>query len=162
MRSAPGSTICPPVGGWPVTASPPPAFVPLLTSSGCYGSSGRLACCPTLALSLCCFSCFYSLRVQHWEFGSLPHSHSPGQVQYFTPPFTVGVRLLFSVYAFQFCSLGDWLCPGAALDYVPRVGELEELHMVCDAHLFILQIHTSSFELASGENWCRFSQCSTA
>jgi hypothetical protein len=38
---------------------------------------------------------------------------------------------------------GDSVFPEAALDYVPRV--VGELHMVCDAHLFILQIHTSSF-----------------
>jgi hypothetical protein len=46
---------------------------------------------------------------------------------------------------FSFVSEGDSICPGPALDYVP-VWWVGELHMVSDAHLFILQIHASRFE----------------
>jgi hypothetical protein len=72
---------------------------------------------PTLVLSLYCFTCIHSLRAQHWEFSSLPHPHSPTSA--------VSVRLYFAVYTFQFC-WGGLVCPGAALDYVPRgwIGEL--------------------------------------
>jgi hypothetical protein len=63
-----------------------------------------LACHPTPTLSLCCHICL--LRVWSWEFGSLPHSCSEGQVQCSTPTSAVGVRLQFTVYVFQFCCGG--------------------------------------------------------
>jgi hypothetical protein len=50
---------------------------------------------------------------------------------------------------FSFVLRGS-ICPGAALDYVP-MGWVGESHVLCDAHLFVLQIHTSSFEI----NWQR-------
>jgi hypothetical protein len=40
------------------------------------------------------------------------------------------------------------ICSGTVLDYVPK-GWVGELCMVCDAHLFVLQIHASSF----GTGW---------
>jgi hypothetical protein len=81
---------------------------------------GRLACGATPALSLCCFSCICSLKVQHWEFSILPHPHSLGQVQCSTPTSTVGVRLQFPVYDFEFCWAGGGsVCPGTEMDYVP-------------------------------------------
>jgi hypothetical protein len=60
-RSAPASTTCPDLGGWPVA--------PLRSQSLCFsrallgacGSSGRLVCHPTLVLSHCCFTCTESL-----------------------------------------------------------------------------------------------------
>jgi hypothetical protein len=72
---------------------------PLLSSSS---SSGRLACYPTLALSLCCFTCVHSLRVQYWECGSLPHSHPLGQVQCSPPPllFVLDYNSLFMLFNF--------------------------------------------------------------
>jgi hypothetical protein len=112
---------------------------PLLDASS---SSGNLACCPTSAFNLCCFSHVSSLRIQHCDFGSLPHPHSPGKVQHTTPTSSICVRLKFTFYVFQFCCRNS-VCPGTALDYVPRVW-VGESHMVCDAHLFFLQIHSSS------------------
>jgi hypothetical protein len=60
----------------------------------------------------------------------------------------VGVRLHVAVYAIQFC-WGSSVCPGAALDYVPR-GWVVESCMVSDAHLFVMQIH------AAGRNCATF------
>jgi hypothetical protein len=79
---------------------------------------GRLACCPSSALSLHCFTCIHSLRIWHWEFGFLTHFHSLGQVQHSTPTSAVGVRSQFTVYVFQFCCGGS-VCPGVVLDYFP-------------------------------------------
>jgi hypothetical protein len=94
----------------------------------------RSACHPTPTLILSCFSHICSLRVWHWEFGSLPRLCS--QVQCSNPT----SAFLF----FSFVGGGGSSLPRAALDYVPGrwVGES---HMVRDAHLLILQIHTSSF-----------------
>jgi hypothetical protein len=39
---------------------------------------------------------------------------------------------------------GGSVCPGDALDYFPR-GWVGEFHVVCDAQLFVLQFHASSF-----------------
>jgi hypothetical protein len=51
---------------------------------------------------------------------------------------------------FSFAGVGNSVCPGAMLDYFP--GELVgESHVVCDAYLFILQFHASSF----GASWRR-------
>jgi hypothetical protein len=50
-----------------------------------------------------------------------------------------------SVYTVQFCWGGVSVCPGAALDYVPK-GWVRVSHMVCDAYLFILQILASTTE----------------
>jgi hypothetical protein len=56
-----------------------------------------------------------------------------------------------------FSFVGEGLiCPGAALDYVPRrcVGEK---CMVRDTHVFGLQIRTST----DGEKWCGIGRLST-
>jgi hypothetical protein len=42
--------------------------------------------------------------------------------------------------------VGWFVCPGAVLDYGPG-GWVKKLHMVHDAHPFILQIHTSRSEI---------------
>jgi hypothetical protein len=87
------------------------------------------------------------------------------QVQCSIPHHIVSVRLQFAVYAAQFCWGRDSICPESVLDYVPRgwVGELGVVHVVCDAHLFILQILASSFGICWwGEMVYCFSQCSTA
>jgi hypothetical protein len=73
----------------------------------------------------------------------VPYSHSLGQVQCSSPNSTVSVRLQFAVYVFQFC-WGSSVYSGAVLNYVPG-GWVRELHVVCVAHLFVLQFHTSSF-----------------
>jgi hypothetical protein len=56
--------------------------------------------------------------------------------------------ILFSFF-FWWGAEGVSVCPRTALDYVPR-GWVRELHLVSDAHLFILQIHASSFEADQG------------
>jgi hypothetical protein len=78
----------------------------------------------------------------------LPQPCSLVQVQHSTPTSAVGVRLQFYIYASQFCCGRGSIFLWAALDYVPGrwVGEL---HVVHDAHLFVLQIHISSF----GTGW---------
>jgi hypothetical protein len=84
---------------------------------------GKMACCPTPALSLCAFpdvcwvpaaplgswlvaspplSTFAALCACHWEFGFLPHPHSLGHAQHSTPTSVVIVRLKFTVYVYQF------------------------------------------------------------
>jgi hypothetical protein len=80
LRSALGSTTCPTLGDWLVAHS---CFQPLCLSQplvGANGSSGKLACPSTSALSLCCFTSVCSLRVR-----SLLQLRSLGQVQCFTP-----------------------------------------------------------------------------
>jgi hypothetical protein len=156
MVSALGSTICSALGGW--FFAPPQSQLlylswPLLSVSS---SSGGLACHATPTLSLHCFSHIHSLRVWHWKFSFLPHPCSPGQFQHSTPTSAVGAILQFTVYAFQFCWCGKFICLGAALDYVPGVW-IGDLNMVHYAHLFILQIHTSSFgsDLWGEMAWCR-------
>jgi hypothetical protein len=63
---------------------------------------------------------------------------------------------------FSFVGGGDSICPGAELDYVPREW-VEELHIVHDAHLFFLLIHTSSFGAGQSREMARcFSQCGAA
>jgi hypothetical protein len=53
--------------------------------------------------------------------------------------------MLFSFVGGKRCSV----CPGTVLVYVP--GEwVGESHVICDAHLLVVQIHTSSF----GTGWC--------
>jgi hypothetical protein len=97
-------------------------------------------CFLPLLLYLCSFTESLALRV--WLLVS--HLFS-GQGQCSTPTSTVSVKLQFAVYAFQFCceSLPRG-CTGLCSWGVGR-----ELCMVPDAHLFFLQIHTSSFEA----NW---------
>jgi hypothetical protein len=68
-RPALGSTTCPTLGSWLIAS-------PLLSA----------------------FVSFHSLRIQHWEFSSLPHPL--GQVQCSIPTSTVGVSLQFAVYVF--------------------------------------------------------------
>jgi hypothetical protein len=112
-------------------------------------SSGSLACHLASTINLCCFTSICFLRVRCWEFGSLCHPHSLGHIQCSTPTPAVSARLQFGVYVFQFCwgvtglfSLGGWV---------------RELCVVCDAHLFLLQLHTGSFGVAGGEKWlCLF------
>jgi hypothetical protein len=113
----------------------PPLSTRLLWGIGCH---------PISVLSLCCFSWIHSLRVQHWAFGFLTHPCSLWQVQCSVPTSAASVRLQFTAYAFQFYWGGDSICPGAALDYVSRVGG-GVLLIMRDAHLFVRQIHSSSF-----------------
>jgi hypothetical protein len=108
---------------------------------GVGGSSGTLSCCPTPAVSLCCFTHIHLQRVWHWEFGYFSHPCSPGQVHFST---WIPLSVLDYCSSFMFFSFlgGGSVCPGYALDYVPRCG----WGVVHGAHLFILQIHTSCFE----------------
>jgi hypothetical protein len=80
----------------------------------------------------------------------------PGQIQHSTPTSAVSVRLQFAVYVFQFCWEEDSVCPGTLLNNVPKWW-IGESCVWCDAHLFILQIHTSSF--GQREKWHHFSEC---
>jgi hypothetical protein len=106
--------------------------------------------CPTLGgwlvtpPPLSAFNGIHSLRVQ-----LLVPPHCPGQVQCSTPPLlsVLDYSLLFMLFSF-FVGWGE-----AVLDYFPRqwVGES---HVVCDAHLLILQIHASSFETSWWEKLC--------
>jgi hypothetical protein len=94
---------------WEVGLLPHPHSQPLCLSWPLLSASGSLGgwlITPTTTLSLCCFTHVHSLRFQHWEFGSLPHSHTPGQVQCSNLTSAVSVRLQFTVYAFQFCFRG--------------------------------------------------------
>jgi hypothetical protein len=76
----------------------------------------------------------------------------------FHPTPTVGGRLQFTVYAFQFCSEGVSNCPEAVLDYAPR-GWVGELHVVCFTHLLGLQIYADRFETGHwGDRVCHLSQ----
>jgi hypothetical protein len=59
---------------------------------------GRLACCSTPLSAFVALPTFL-----YWEFSSLPHPHSLGQVQHSTPTSSVSARLQFTVYAFQLC-----------------------------------------------------------
>jgi hypothetical protein len=76
----------------------------------------------------------------------LPHPHSPEQVQCSTPTSPAGVTLQLAVYAVHFCwGRGFQSVQGL---HVPRVwvgGMGRESHVIGEAHLFILQIHASSF-----------------
>jgi hypothetical protein len=120
QRSSLGSTSCTTLGSWPVSSpllsvfvlflisaecwqllwgvglspSSLSAFMSLLTSAGAGGSSGRLACHPVPALSLCYFRNM-SLRVQ-----LLAPPSRAGSVLY--PTSAVNVRLQFTVHVFQF------------------------------------------------------------
>jgi hypothetical protein len=51
----------------------------------------------------------------------------------------------FLFMLFSFVGGGGSVCPGAGLGYVPGRWVGESL-VVCDAHLFILQVHARSFE----------------
>jgi hypothetical protein len=47
---------------------------------------------------------------------------------------------------FSFAGVGGSVHPGVALDYFPGVwGWVGELHMVNNAHLYLLQFHTGRF-----------------
>jgi hypothetical protein len=133
-----GSSTFPASGGWLHPCSQPFCLSwPLLGASG---SSERLACCSAPSLSLCCCS-HISLRVWGWKFGFLPHPCSLGQIQHSTPTSTVGVKITVCCLCFSFLFVGG---SGAVLDYFLRewVGKS---HMVSDAYLFIVHIHSRSF-----------------
>jgi hypothetical protein len=72
---------------------------PLLNASG---SSGRLSCHPTPALSLCCFSHIHSLRVHSWEFSFLSHPFLWDRFSVPPPPLlsVLDYSLLFIVFSF--------------------------------------------------------------
>jgi hypothetical protein len=87
----------------------------------------------------------------HREFGTVSSAPCPTPVlqgRFSIPPPTsaVGVRIKFAFYVFQFCCRNS-VCPGAALDYVPREWVWES-HVVLDDHLFVLQIYASSFGIS--------------
>jgi hypothetical protein len=69
---------------------------------------GRLACCSTPGLSLCSFSLLCSLRV--WLLAPPPFSRGRFSIPTH-PHLSVGVRLQFNVYAFQFCWGGVFNLP---------------------------------------------------
>jgi hypothetical protein len=76
----------------------------------------------------------------------------------FHPTPTVSDRLQFTVYAFQICSVGGSIYPGAALDYVPGEWVCESC-VVSVAHLLDLQIYAGSFEISQWEEMaCGFFQ----
>jgi hypothetical protein len=114
-------------GGWFVTPPLLPALVPCpISAHWMLGSSGRLTCHPTPTLRLCSLSHPHLLGVQ--LLAPPPFSEAGSE---FDPTLTVSVRLQFVVYAFQFCSEGDSICPGAALDYI-LCWWVGESHMGCD------------------------------
>jgi hypothetical protein len=95
---------------WEFGLSPrPPSLYPLCLLQpllGTRGSSGRLAYCPTPALSLCCFVCL----VRVWLLAPPLFSRA---CSVFHPTSAVGVRLQFTVYTFQLgWGLGCSVCPG--------------------------------------------------
>jgi hypothetical protein len=63
---------------------------------------------------------------------------------------------LFILFTFAGGGGGCFSRPGAAWIMLPG-GWLGESLVVHDAHLFVLQIHAHSFELAGGEKCCCFS-----
>jgi hypothetical protein len=113
-----------------------------LTCSPTPALSLWLACCSVPALSLCCYTCVCSLRVQHWKFSSLLHPCSPGR-------FSIPIPLLLWVLDYSSLFIlfsfvgGVSVCPGAVRG--SPGGWVVELQMLGDAHLFILQILASSF-----------------
>jgi hypothetical protein len=115
MRSAPGSTTCPTLEGWPVTPYPLTALVPILTSAQCWFTSfRRLACSPAPALRLCCFSCLFT------------ESSAPCPTPILQGRFsisTVGVRLQFAVYGVQFCCEG-WVQSAQGLCWIIFRGDV--------------------------------------
>jgi hypothetical protein len=153
-----GSTTCP---LWQVACLPTPAL--------------RLCACPDLWWVLVApvegwlvtpllLSAFAALPAfVHWEFSSLPHPCSPGQVQCSTSTSAVSVRLRFDVCIFQFC-WGDSVSPGAVLDYVPWVCESRwGSHVWCMMLTCLFcRLMQAVLELASREKWCHFSQCGMA
>jgi hypothetical protein len=160
QRSALGSTTCPALEG--LTVSPPllSAFVLFLISVEywwLFWEVGLLPCPCSQPLML--FLCFIeSLGLRLWLL---------------VPPLFSGVGSAFHPhlhcqYWITVCSLcfSVWLgarglvCPGAVLDYFP-MDWIEESCVMCDAHLFILQFHAGSLELAGGEKLSCFFQCST-
>jgi hypothetical protein len=129
----------------------------------------RLACHPTPAFTLCAslnlfwvlvalmggwlvapllLSAFAAFPAFHWEFGteSLAPCSTPVLWGRFSVPPSLPLVVLDYSLLFMFFNFAEWgsVCPGAVLDYFP-VGWVGELHVVPDAHLFILLIHTSSF-----------------
>jgi hypothetical protein len=82
---------------------------------------------------------------------TLPPCPSSVLLGRFSVPFPPPLLVLdySSLFTFFSC-LVVWgsVCSGAVLDYFP-MGWVEESHMVCDAQLFVLQIHISSF----GAGW---------
>jgi hypothetical protein len=60
---------------------------------------------------------------------------------------------LFMFFSFVVCVGVQWV--GAVLDYVPR-GWMGKSQVVRDAHLFVLQIHRSSFRTSW---WVEMAQC---
>jgi hypothetical protein len=82
----------------------------------------EVLCHPTPALSLCCLTHVYSLRVLCW-FWLLAPPLSPGQFPDSPPAPTIGVRLQFAVYVLQFCWGGFSLprgCTGLCFQGVGR------------------------------------------
>jgi hypothetical protein len=75
LRSAPGSTIYPALGGWPVAPSPFSVFVFFLNLLGASGSFGRLACHPNSCSQLLCLS--LSLLCAGSSFGRLACHPAP-------------------------------------------------------------------------------------
>jgi hypothetical protein len=119
-------------------------------SAGCQWLLWEVGLLSAPALSLCCFTCISSLIIQCWEFCSLPHLHSMGQVQCNTASPTVSARLQFAVYVFQFCWGVGIVQSAKDLYWIIFLGGwVGESHLVCDASLFIMQFHTSSF----GTSW---------
>jgi hypothetical protein len=103
------------VGLLPHTCSQPLClFSPLLGASS---SFGWLAYHPKPAPSLYCFSHIHSLRVWHWEFGSLPHPHSLGRFSVPSLPslMVLDYSLLFILFIFVGLVISlprgcTWLC----------------------------------------------------
>jgi hypothetical protein len=116
-RSALGSTTFPTLGGWPVTPPLLSAFVPPQPLLGASGSSGRLACHYTSTFNLCCFTCICSLKCGAESSAPCPTPVLWDKLRVPPPP-----PLLVLDYSSLFFSFigGDSVCPGTALDYVPR------------------------------------------
>jgi hypothetical protein len=131
-----------------------------LPSTTCPALGGGLL--PSLALSL---SCVYLLRVQGWEFSSLPLLYFlQGRFSVsFTTLCSLCVLLQFALCfcLFQFCLLGvGSFCPGTALVYLPG-GWVGLSHVVCGVHLFVLPINTQAGlepAVEVGRNGTNFSQ----
>jgi hypothetical protein len=147
IRPAQGSTTGPYFVGLLVS---PPLSQPLCFVSPLLGASlaplGGWLVTPPLFSACVTFPTFIP-----WEFHSLSHLHSLGQVQCSTPPLLqvldCNLLLCFSVFLWgiQYARrLHLSMFPGSGFQGVGR-----ESHMVLVAHLLILQVYASSF----GTSW---------
>jgi hypothetical protein len=143
---------------------------------------GRLACHPTPALSLCASPNICLVLVcLLWEVGLSPCHPLMLEQHLFTessalrvclldpPPFSragsafhpspllsvLDYNLLFMLFSFV-----GGVQSSQGLHWIMSQGWVGESHVLCDTHLLFCRFMQASLELANGEKWCCFSQCS--